>query len=126
MTSKTAGMKTALEEPYASRLKDLLHFHDLATAEASLLNLDAAYREYLAAHDRAGVPAVRSIVLEGKQLAGRLAGSPRVRESKRREKREIAAWFRVWLETPDLFFEWLELRKQSQEYQELFGSSSDL
>jgi hypothetical protein len=40
---------------------------------------------------------------------------------KRREKQEVANWFRVWLETSDLFFDWLELRKQSEEFQRLFS-----
>lgn len=109
-----------LAEPYAGRLNGLLHFHDLAAAEASLRGLDAAWREYAAARDRAGVRAVRSLALEGKLLAARIAASRRVSEAKRREKREIAAWFRVWLETPAIFFDWLDLRKQSEEFRRLF------
>src|SRR5579875_589381 len=44
---------SSMPEPYASRLKDALHFHNLASAEASLINLHAAYREYQRANDRA-------------------------------------------------------------------------
>ena len=62
-------------------------------------------------------------MLKGKQRAASLGASPRVSPEKRREKQEIAAWFRVWLETPDLFFDWLELRKQSEEFQDAFGES---
>ena len=32
---------------------------------------------------------------------------------KREEKEEIAHWFAIWLETPDTFFDWLEVRKES-------------
>jgi len=53
--------------------------------------------------------------------AASLGASPRVSPEKRREKQEIAAWFRVWLETPDLFFDWLELRKHSEEFQRMFA-----
>lgn len=113
--------KPPLAEPYAGRLDNLLHFHDFAAAEASLRSLDAALREYAAAHDPAGVRAVRGLALEGKQLAARIAASRRVSETKRREKREIAGWFRVWLESPEIFFDWLELRKQSEEFQRMFA-----
>ncbi|HEV2416921.1 MAG TPA: hypothetical protein VGX94_03890 [Terriglobia bacterium] len=116
-----AGSFPSMPEPYASRLKGVLHFHDLAAAEASLRNLDAVYREYLAAHDHKGVSYVRSVVLQGKQRAEQLARSRRVSEAKRRKKQEITSWFRVWLETPDLFFDWLALRKQSREYCEHYG-----
>jgi hypothetical protein len=111
-----------MDEPYASRLKDALRFRDLTSAEDSLRNLDAAYRDYLAVGDRTGVNLVRAVVLKGKQRAAQMTANPRVREAKRREKREIAHWFTVWLQSPDIFFDWLDMRKQSEEYQRVFGS----
>ncbi|MBZ5542072.1 MAG: DUF4385 family protein [Acidobacteriia bacterium] len=109
-----------MEEPYASRLDGALRFRDFASAEESLRRLDAAYREYREASDRVGTSLVRSLVLKGKQRAESLGANPRVNPQKRREKQEIALWFHVWLETPDLFFDWLELRKQSEEFQRQF------
>ena len=109
-----------MEEPYARRLKGVLQFGDLAAAEASLRQLDAIYREYLQAADRVGTQLVRSLIVKGKQRAGSLAASPRVSQERRQQKQEIATWFRVWLETPEIFFDWLELRKQSEEFLRLF------
>lgn len=109
-----------MDEPYAARLEHALRFRDFASAETSLRNLDAAYREYLASGDRTGVKAVRALALKGKLRARQLAANPRVAEAKRREKREIGEWFRVWLDSPDLFFDWLELRKQSEEFRSTF------
>jgi transposase len=108
------------QEPYASRLKGLLEFHSLESAEASLRKLDAIYREYREISDRIGTSLVRSLVLKGKLRAQSVAGNPRVSPEKRREKREIARWFHVWLETPDLLTDWLELRKNSEEFQQMF------
>lgn len=106
-----------MEEPYATRLTGLLQFRDLQTAEGALRKLDQAYREYQRASDHKGVQLVRSLVLKGKLRAEGLAANPRVSPARRAEKREIASWFRVWLETPDLFFDWLEVRKSSEEFQ---------
>lgn len=110
----------SLEEPYASRLKGALEFHSLESAEASLQRLDAIYREYRALSDRIGTSLVRSLVRKGKLRAEGLASNPRVSPEKRREKQEIARWFHVWLETPDLLFDWLELRKNSEEFRRVF------
>ena len=110
-----------MEEPYASRLRSLLQFHDFASAEASLRKLDEAYREYREASDRIGAGLVRSLLQKGKLRASSMAANPRVGPDKRAEKAEIATWFRIWLETPDLFFDWLELRKASDQFQELLG-----
>ncbi len=113
-----------MREPYATQLQGILQFHDLASAEESLRRLDAVYRQYREAADREGTMLVRALVLKGKQRAASLGSSPRVRPGKRQEKQEIARWFRVWLETPDLFFDWLEVRKQSEEFQILFPELS--
>ena len=111
-----------MPEPYARRLKGTLEFHDLASAEASLLRLDAMCREYSGAGDALGVKLVRALVTKGKLRARSLAANPRVQAPKRLEKKEIAGWFQVWLETPDLFRDWLVLRKSSDEFSSLFGT----
>ena len=110
-----------MEEPYASRLRHLLQFHDFESAEASLRKLDEIYREYRQASDRTGMSLVRSLVQKGKLRAASLAANPHVSPDKRAEKQEIATWFRIWLETPDLSFDWLELRKASEEFRRSFG-----
>jgi hypothetical protein len=110
----------ALEEPYASHLEGVLKFRNLGSAEASLHRLDALYREYQAAPDRVGMRLARALALKGKQRAESLAERAGVSAAKRQEKREIAGWFRVWLESPELFSDWLELRKQSEEFRSLF------
>ena len=114
----------SMEEPYAGRLRHLLQFHDFESAEASLRKLDEVYREYRQASDQIGTGLVRALLQKGKLRAGSLAANPRVSADKRAEKREIATWFRIWLETPDLFFGWLELRKASEEFRRLFGEAN--
>jgi hypothetical protein len=112
-----------MPEPYATRLKGMLEFHDLASAEQSLLRIDAVYREYYGAADRLGVAMVCALVKKGKLRARSLAANPRVNARKRQEKQEIANWFQVWLETPELFADWLALRKTSEEFRQLFGGN---
>lgn len=111
-----------MEPPYADRLAGVLHFHDFDEAESALRKLDEIYQEYRAASDRVGTVLVRSLVLKGKLRAESLAANPRVRLEKRREKQEIAQWFRVWLDLSDLFFDWLEMRKQSEDFQKTFSN----
>jgi hypothetical protein len=111
-----------MPEPYASRLKSVLKFHDLASAEQSLVQLDAIYRDYQRAGDQGGMEWVRTLLRKGRLRVQSLARNPRVKAAKRREKQEIARWFQVWLETPDLLASWLELRKSSEEFRKLFGN----
>jgi len=111
--------------PYAARLEGVLEFHDLGSAERSLLKLDAIYRDYRSAADPIGAKWVYALVKWGKLRAQSLAANPRVRAEKRIEKQEISRWFQVWLETPDLLADWLALRKSSGEFRALFGGASE-
>lgn len=110
-----------MEEPYASRLAGLLQFGDLNEAESSLRDLDGAFKQYRSTGDRLGTSLVRTLVVKGKLRAESLAANARVNPEKRREKEEIARWFKVWLDVSDLCFDWIELRKQSAEFQKLFN-----
>jgi hypothetical protein len=110
-----------MEQPYASRMAGLLHFGSLEEAETSLRKLDDIYREYRTAADRVGTSLVRELIVKGKQRAESLAANARVNPEKRREKEEIARWFKVWLDVSDLCFDWIEMRKRSEEFQRLFN-----
>ena len=113
-----------MEKPYASRLAGLLQFGDLQEAESSLRKLDAVYQEYRAVQDRTGTQLVRSLVTKGKQRAESMAANPRVNPAKRRQKQEVARWFKVWLDVSDLCFDWIEMRKQSEEFLQTFGGQN--
>jgi len=114
-----------IPERYRGRLEGVLHFHDLGAAENSIRLLDAAWREYRGTADRDGAEVARKLALRGRQRAESLAANPRVDAGKREEKREIAQWFAVWLENPDLFFDWLDLRKRADDFRERFAHSVD-
>ena len=62
-----------MEEPYASELKGVLGFRDLASAEICLRKLDAIYRKYREISDRVGTSLARELAIKGGPLL-RLAG----------------------------------------------------
>ena len=117
-------VNTPVQEPYGSQLQGALRFGNLTEAEKSLTRLQALYTEYLFAQDRTGTSLVRKLIAKGKDRARSLAGSTRVTPRKREEKDEIARWFSIWLDTPDLFFDWLEVRKKSEGFRRLFGANA--
>ncbi len=110
----------SVPEPYSSRLAGALRFNNLSEAEKSLGRLHALYTEYLFAQDRTGTSLIRNLMAKGRQRALSMAGNPRVTPRNRQEKGEVARWFGIWLDTPDLFFDWLEMRKSSEDFQGRF------
>lgn len=105
--------RPTLEPPYDHLLKGLLSFSDLIQAEQTLHRLEDLRQRFLSAGDKKGVEYCRHLALLGRQRARAIGRNPRVGQQKRQEKQEIELWFGVWLETPDLFADWLELRKRS-------------
>jgi hypothetical protein len=125
---KEAGLHVAwsahaeTEERYEEEFKELLHFADLAEAEVCLVRIDELTRKFEAAGERAAAERVREIARLGRRRAEMIAHNQKVDACKREEKAEISRWFAIWLETPGAFFDWLEVRKQSAEFQQKFVS----
>jgi len=86
-----------------------IHFHDYAAAEASLRDLEA---EHTAA-DSLRAQDCRRAVLRARRRLESMLRRPSLSPEKRAEREEILSWVRVWLETPDLFPAWLDLRKRA-------------
>ena len=58
----------------------------------------------------------RRAARRAKQEAEWVARNPRVRERVRQEREEIALWFGIWLQTPEVFPVWLEIRRNSADF----------
>jgi len=123
---KDAGWKVILnqqeeaEEQYEEEFEDLLHFKTLEDAEVSVMRLDELMRKFRTQGENAAVERVLNVARLGKRRAEMIARNHKVEPQKRAEKEEIANWFRIWLETPDAFFDWLDVRKQSPDFQSKF------
>lgn len=128
---KDAGHKVLLslqeeaEEQYEEEFEDLLHFKTLGDAEVSIMRLDELMRKFRVQGEKAAVERVLEVARLGKRRAEMIARNHKVELLKRAEKEEIAGWFRIWLETPDAFFDWLDVRKQSPEFQARFPHAED-
>lgn len=107
-------------DPYEAMFRNVLKFADFKQAANSLRNLENLRRQFVRAKDQNGLRRVRETALKGKQRAQMIAGNRNVDAHKRAEKAEIAHWFTVWLEQPEIFQDWLELRRRSPEFRALF------
>ncbi|GAC1627584.1 MAG: hypothetical protein PVS2B2_21040 [Candidatus Acidiferrum sp.] len=125
---KDAGQRILLsqqeeaEDQYEDEFEDLLHFKTLEDAEVSIMRLDELMRKFASEHEPAAVNRVLNVARLGKRRAEMISRNRKVEAHKRAEKVEIASWFRIWLEHPDAFFDWLDVRKQTPEFREKFPS----
>jgi CO dehydrogenase/acetyl-CoA synthase beta subunit len=129
---KDAGHRVLLtlqeeaEEQYEEEFEDLLHFKTLEDAEVSIMRLDELMRKFREQGEHAAVERVLNVARLGKRRAEMIARNHKVEPHKRDEKVEIAHWFRIWLETPDAFFDWLDVRKKSPEFRTKFPEAETI
>jgi len=123
---KEAGLRVVwstqsdTEDQYEEEFADLLHFSTFTEAEMCLVRLDELLRKFTAGGERHAAERVREVARLGRRRAEMIAHNHKVEAEKRAEKGEITQWFGIWLETPDAFFDWLEVRKQSPDFQKKF------
>jgi hypothetical protein len=120
--SEAVIMPFEMELPYREALSGILAFSTFAQAEQTLKSLEKICRNYEAASDKKGVEYCRRIAALGRGRAELISHNKRVDPQKRLQKKEIAMWFRVWLETPAIFDDWLALRKSTEKFKMLGAS----
>jgi len=107
--------------PFEEEFQDLLHFSTLEEAEMCLIRLDELHRKFVAGKERHSAERVLEIARLGRRRADMIARNQKVDPAKRAQKAEIARWFAIWLDTPDTFFDWLDVRKKAPEFQSQFS-----
>jgi hypothetical protein len=115
------SLQRAADDLIEEEFQDLLHFSTLEEAEMSIIRLDELYRKFVAGRDTHTAERVLEVGRLGRRRAEMIARNLKVDPAKRAQKAEIARWFAIWLETPDAFFDWLEVRKKSPEFQAQFS-----
>jgi len=108
-------------DPYEAAFRNVLKFSTFDEAAASIKRLDNLRKQFQRKGDREGLRRVQETVLKGKQRAEMIARNQNVNERKRAEKAEMAEWFTVWLNQPELFADWLGLRRGSKDFRTRFG-----
>ena len=115
------ALRVKIDPPYCDVLNNILAFSNFAEAEKTIQRLDYLCRNYQLASDKKGVDYCRRIAALGRQRAELISRNARVNLQKRLQKKEIAQWFGIWLETPSIFEDWLSMRKSTEEFQKLLA-----
>jgi hypothetical protein len=93
----------------------------LRKAESLIKKLERLRQRAEGADDQSAAKQARSLAISGRQTAELLAKGRELNELQRTEQTEVAEWFKVWIQTPMLFADWLELRRRSPEFRKKFS-----
>jgi hypothetical protein len=93
----------------------------LKKAEALIKKLEKLRKSSEGSGDQGASKQARNMAVNGRQIAESLAKDRTLNQTQRAEQAEIAEWLKVWIQTPSLFEDWLELRRRSPDFQKKFG-----
>ncbi len=114
-------VERASDRPYDAALRNVLQMDNLSSTAKSIKSLENLRRKYQTDNDREGIRLVRETALRGKKIATEISERTNVDAVTRKLNAEIAEWFTIWLQSPDVFDNWVALRQQSSEFLDTFG-----
>ena len=113
---KDGGLFKGIEDFLAGKLLRL------KKAEALIKKLEKLRERAEDSGDRIAARETRNTAVSVRQVAELLAKDRKLNQPERAEQAEIAEWLKVWIQTPGLFADWLDLRRRSPEFQKKFSS----
>jgi hypothetical protein len=112
-----------LDDPYVAMFRNLAKFMTMNEANATLRRMEGLRRKFSAAKDRDGLRRLQDLARRSKQRALATATNPRTGAKRKAECAEIAEWLTIWLNQPEIFDTWIELRQRSDEYRTNFAAT---
>ena len=113
------------DRSHDAEFRNLVRVDDLESATISLRRVENLRKKFVASEDKEGLRLLREEVLEAKSHLAKLAADRKVDSAKRTEVAEIAEWLTIWLQSPEIFENWINLRKSSAEFKSKFHSPNN-
>jgi len=114
----------AKDRPYDAAFRNIVQLENFDETAASIRNLENLRQSYMASNDREGLRLVRDAGIRAKDELNARAEKESGDAAYKLRSQESSDWFGVWLQTPTIFDNWLDLRRESPEFQEKFGTTS--
>lgn len=114
-------VKQRLTDPYREMFRDVLRLSDFDAAAESIMKLEELRKMFASNGDQQGLRRLREMALKGKRSAQTTASEMSANKVKRDQASEIAEWLTIWLQQPEIFDTWLELRRGGKEFRGHFG-----
>jgi hypothetical protein len=104
-----------------SLLPETVNFDGLNEAADSIKRFDLLRQELEQSSRHADLARLREAMQSIRKDRLRVARSRVIEEKTRLEAGEIAEWLNVWLNSPELFADWLDLRQRAAEFRARFS-----
>jgi len=112
------------ENEFDASFRNILRFDTFEQAIATIRDLENIRNRFLQDEESNGLRTLREIALQGKKDILAIAKKPKIASDIQAKNVEIARWLTIWLQTPDVFENWVKLRMRSPDFEQKFGGKS--
>jgi len=106
---------------YDAVYRNILKLESFRQVLSTIRDLENARKKFVSENDATGVRLARETALRGKKELLAAAEKTKQPETKQRDI-EIAEWLTLWLQSPEVFENWVELRLRSKDFIDKFGA----
>ena len=111
--------------PYDAMFRNLISLSGFSAAESSLRSLENLRRKLGTDGDKEGLRRVRESAIAARDEARKLSAEAPQTGKDAAYFAEIAEWFSIWLQSPEIFEGWVLLRKRSGPFREAFARDEE-
>jgi len=108
------------DRPHEPAFRNILNIDGLANAASSIRRLENLRRKYAADQNKEGLRLVLEKGREGRAEALGRVNEKRSNDTDRIIYAEIAEWLTLWIQSPEVFETWIDLRISSRDFKEKF------
>jgi hypothetical protein len=113
------------DQPHEPEFRNLLKLDSLESALRSLRHVDNLKRKFRSTGDKEGLRLLREEVLEAKASVLKASRDKTIDAQARQVNAETAEWLTIWLQSPEIFENWIKLRRSSAEFKSKFGAETN-
>jgi hypothetical protein len=111
------------DQPHEAEFRNLIKTEDLDVAARSIKQVENLRKKFISIGDKDGLRLLREEVLLVKTEMQKAARAKDRAARIQQTSAEIAEWLTIWLQSPELFENWIKLRRNSTEYKAKFQDS---
>jgi len=105
---------------YEAEFRNLIKTDSLAQTLRTIRQAENLHRKFVSAGDKEGIRLIRHDVIHAKERARELSQSQKSTPESRAMNAEIAEWLTIWLQSPEIFDNWVTLRRRSADFKNKF------
>jgi hypothetical protein len=118
------AVRRRTESPHDAMLRNIVRVDDLRNARSTFRNLENLRKKLTSEDDRDGLRKVRELAVRARKRLAEESADPKIPANRRAFSSEIAEWFAIWLQTPEIFENWVGLRTGSADFRNEFGEDN--